>query len=133
MTTELQLVKDGKVLYKIPIQAYEEDEEGLTMDVDQQDISRLVGIFSIAANEGRLRMMMELARRGEMKFSDLLKMSTNPKLVKTCVDDLAEAGMLEHEERGSYRSSERGTALAITMTAGLSRLLDMLEEDMSVE
>jgi DNA-binding HxlR family transcriptional regulator len=133
MTTELQLVKDGRVLYKISIQAYAEDEHGLTMDVDEQDIDKLVGIYSIAANEGRLRMMMELAKRGEMRFSELLKMSTNPKLVKTCVDDLTEAGMLEHEERGSYRSSERGTALAITMTAGLARLLDMLEEEISVE
>lgn len=133
MGTELQLVRDGRVLYRIPIQSYEEAEDGLLVDVDEEDLGRLSEIYSIAANEGRLRMMLELARRREMRFSDLLKLSTNPKLVKTCVDEMAHAGLLEHEERGAYRPSETGSALAIAMTVGLSKLLEALEEEYRVE
>lgn len=102
---------------------------GLYMsDVDHEDIRRLADLYSIAANQRRLRIMVELMRRGEMRFTELLEFAVNPKLVKDCMEPMVREGMVIHEGRGSgYRPSEAGVALAMTMTAGLSKLLDYLE------
>ena len=128
MTTELQLVRDGKVLYKIPIGSLEETDERLLTGVDDEDLERLADLYSIAANEGRLRMMLELARKREVRFSDLLRVSTNPKLVRSCMDEMEEAGLAEHEMWGKYRQTERRAGLVVFMTAGLAKVLDALED-----
>lgn len=125
---EFQLVEDGKVLFRVPLRAHGEMPE-MPLQMNEDDIEKLVSLYSIASNGGRLRMMFELATRDEVKFSDLLEFTSNPKMVHDCLKPMMEEGMLEHEERGPYRSSVRGAALAITMTAGLAKLLEVLEEE----
>ena len=130
MGTEIQLIKDGKVLFRIPIPSAEDRPDISDFDVDEESIGKLVNIYSIASNEKRLRLMLELARRGEMRFSDMLEIAVNPKLLSESIIPMLKEGIVLHEGRGScYKSSEMGTILAFTMTAGLGRLLTALDEE----
>ncbi len=122
-------MRDGKVLFRWPINAVGEEASELAAEIDEGDIKKLATLYSIGANERRLRMMLELIRQGEMSFSELLKVAVNPKLFGDCMNPLMREGMVIHERRRApYRTSERGAVLAITMTAGVARLLDVLEE-----
>jgi len=132
MTLEFQLVEGNRVLFRVPLRAHAERPE-VPLEMDEDDIEKLASLYSIASNEGRLRMMFEMAARGEVKFSDLLELTSNPKMVHDCLKPMMEEGMLEHEQRGPYRPSVRGAALVITMTAGLARLLDALEDEVGGE
>ena len=94
-------------------------------------MTQLTDLYSMAANGRRLRMMLELMRRGEMRFSEMQGIAVNPKLVRDCMEPMVRAGLVIHERRSEpYRPSERGTALAIAMTTGMGRLLQALEEEM---
>ncbi len=129
MVTEIQLIRDGRVLFRVPIPSAEDKPERAELDLDDQSIEKLVSIFDIASNERRLRLMLELARRGEMTFSDMVQISVNPKLVAESIEPMMREGMVLHGERGScYKYSQMGTILAYTMTAGFGRLLVALEE-----
>lgn len=123
------MVKDDKVIFRLPIGSLNEEPEGVSMEMNKHEIERLAKIYSIAANEKRLRIMLELTRRGEMRFTDVLQVALNPKLVRDCMEPMMREGMVLHEGRGScYKQSELGTILAFTMTTGLGRLLRTLEE-----
>jgi len=125
---ELQIVDGKRVLFRTSIEPPNEGSAGPELEEDM--LKRLVAIHSIAANERRIRIMMELMRRGEMQFSDLLGVAENPKLVSDCMKPLMEEGMVVHEGWGSsYKPTWGGSAVAVTMTAGLARLLEFLEEE----
>ncbi len=130
MVLELRLVKDGKILFKVPMEGSIAVSGLYASQMDDKDIERLVGLHSLAANEKRVRIMLEMMKKGEMSFTELLGTAVNPKLVKDCMEPMMREGMVIHEGRGSgYRPSEAGVALAMTMTAGLSKLLDYLERE----
>ncbi len=127
-------MKDGNVLFRWPIHAYGEEVSEMVAEIDDEDIEKLANLYSIGANEKRLRVMLELMRQGEMSFSELLRVAVNPKLVGDCMNPLLKEGMVIHERRRApYRTSEKGAVLAITMTAGVARLLDVLDEEMEGE
>jgi len=129
MTLEWQLVNGREVLFRIPILEPVEEAESRE-ELDESEAERLADLYSIAANERRLKMMSEMWRKGEMQFSDLLDVAENPKLVVDCVRPLVEGGMVSHQGRGScYRPTRAGFAFAITMTRAVPRLLEFLEED----
>ncbi len=130
MSLEFQLVRGRKVLFRFPIQTDEGEGIGSDLGLDEGEIERLAAIHAIAANERRLRMMMELTSRRETTFSDLLDVAENPKLVTDCMKPLMEEGMVTHEKWGSsYRPTEAGVAFAIAMTAGLTKLLEYFEAE----
>ena len=130
MPLELRLVKDDRILFSVPVW----DPQGpleIQPEMDDEDFMELANLYSIAANGRRLRMMSELMRRGEMRFSDMLEFAVNPKLVRDCMEPMLKAGLVVHDNRREpYRPSELGTALAIAMTTGMERLLQALEEEM---
>lgn len=130
MGTELRLIKDGKVLFNLSIPTNETRGRREKLEVDEDSLERLANIYSIVSNERRLRLLIELARRGEMRFSDMLEISVNPKTVSESIGPMLEEGIVLHGGRGScYRPSDMGTILAFTMSAGLGRLLAAFEEE----
>lgn len=129
MVLELRLVKNGKTLFRVPMEGSLEVSGLYASAMDDKDIERLADLHSLASNEKRIRIMLEMMKKGKMSFTELLGFAVNPKLVKDCMEPMMREGMVIHEGRGSgYRPSEAGVALAMTMTAGLSKLLDYLEE-----
>jgi len=133
LALELRLVRDNRVLFSVPVY----DPEGTVSvgpELEEEEMGQLIGLYSIAANGRRLRMMVELMKRGEMRFSDMLELALNPKLVRDCVEPMVKAGLVIHEgRREPYRPSELGTAVAIAMTSGMGKLLEALEEEMEEE
>lgn len=121
---------DKRILFRAPIEGLRDEGDRLALELNEAEIGRLASIYSIAANERRLRIMLELMRRGEMQFSDLLDVAENPKLVSDCMKPLMEEGMVIHKKWGSsYRTTTTGTAFAMAMTTGLAKLLEFLEEE----
>jgi hypothetical protein len=68
MPLELRLVQDGEVLFSVPLDFTAGEAGQPDIDLDREEIERLVSIYSIAANERRLRAMIELTQKGEMSF-----------------------------------------------------------------
>ena len=129
MALEWQLVNGKHVLFRIPIQAQAETTAA-EEELDEDEVERLVDLFSVAANERRFRMMQELHRRGEMQFSDLLDVAENPKLVTDCMKPLVEEGLVVHEKwESSYRPTRVGLVVTATMTGLLPKLLEFFEEE----
>ncbi len=126
----MQVVKDNKVLFTVPLEYSGEGEGEPYQYADEEDIEKLASIYSIVANQRRLRMIMELMRRGEMSFSELLKVGLNPKLVRDCMNPMVREGIVIHEKkRAPYRASFSGMAMATTMITGITKLLEYLEEE----
>ncbi len=124
---EILLVEDGKVLFRFPIL----EKGGSSQHMGDLEIGRLSDLCSVGANRKRLKVMLELAKGKEMLFSDVMQIVTNPKLAQDCLQPLLKEGLVLHGERGSaYRASRRGQALAVAMTIGLGRMLDVLENKM---
>ena len=117
MSLELALVRNGKVVFRSPIIA---PGMGEVNEIESSDFQRLAEIFFLASNEGRLRLMNELMRRQETRFTELLRIVVNPKLAKDCVEPMVKAGLLVHKSKGStYKPSPRGAIVISTLTWGL--------------
>ena len=133
MTIELRLVRDGKTIFSIPIHSSSEGADRGRLEMEDDDMERLADLYSIAANERRFRIMHELTRRGEMKHSDILRIAMNPKFVHDCINPMVEEGIVIHGKKGTgYRPSNKGFAY-VTLTTGLSRILELLEEEMEAD
>ena len=133
MTIELRLVRDGKTIFNIPIHSSSEGADRGKLEMEDDDMERLADLYSIAANERRFRIMHELTRRGEMKHSDILRIAMNPKFVHDCINPMVEEGIVIHGKKGTgYRPSNKGFAY-VTLTTGLSRILELLEEEMEAD
>ncbi len=130
MTIELRLVRDGKTIFSMPIHSSSEDADSVMLDLEDADMERLADLYSLAANGRRLRIMHELAKRGEMRFSDILQIAMNPKIVHDFLEPMVREGIVVHEgKRTGYRPSTKGFAY-VSLTTGLSRILELLEEEM---
>ena len=129
MSTQLLLRKDGKTLVTIPVPS-PGAEPDLGFGPVEAMMGELVKIFAIASNERRLRLMLELMKKPETRFTDLLQVGVNPKLVQDCVGPMVEGGLLLHEGKGAgYSPSQKG-ALVITMvTRGMAEMLKATEAD----
>jgi hypothetical protein len=65
-----------------------------------------------------------------MRFSDVLRAVTNPKLAQDCLQPLVKAGLVLHEERGSaYRASPRGRDNGVLLTSAISLVLEALDRE----
>ncbi|TLX97053.1 MAG: hypothetical protein E6K96_04355 [Thaumarchaeota archaeon] len=133
MTIELRLVRDGKTIFSIPIHSSREGVDRGKLELEDDDMERLADLYSVAASERRFRIMHELTKRGQMKHSDILRIAMNPKFVHDCINPMVEEGMVIHEnKRTGYRPSNKGFAY-VTLTTGLSRILELLEEEMEAD
>ncbi len=114
MSARLVITKDGRTVVSVPL--LQPGVEG-NADVETAEplLGELVEIFSIASNERRLRLMIQLMKSPETRFTELLQVGVNPKLVQDCVAPMVRSGLLVHEGKGAaYRPSAKG-ALVITM------------------
>jgi hypothetical protein len=131
MTLEWQLVKDNRIIFRFTVGPSDEYDEGVSSKMNKREIERLANIYSIAGNEKRLRIMLEFTRRGQMRFTDVLQVALNPKLVGDCMEPFVKGGLVSHEGRGSfYKPSEFGNIVVSTMTTVLPRILAALEAEL---
>jgi predicted transcriptional regulator len=127
MTLEILLVKNDSVLFRFPLDSVGDGLESLS----DSEIERISALYTIGANRKRLKVMLELAKGNEMRFSEVMQIVMNPKLAQDCLQPLLKEGLVLHGERGStYRASRRGLALVAAMTLGVGQMLDVLEQEM---
>jgi len=133
MGLKLQLVKDGHVIFEIPISITEWPKELLENELESidEDFQRFSKIFDALSNETRIRMMirMLLEEDAPVRFADLMQdLRLNPKIVWENLGKLSQCGFLEKTGRGKYRCSEFGQRAFTLMSLAMRRLLKIIDE-----
>lgn len=131
MKLKWQLVRDGEVIFEIPLSPTKTSREAFISELDafEEYFSRLSKIFIALSNETRWRMMKQLVRKRNrtISFSDFMRdLNLNPKLVWENTRKLSEGGLLNKIGRGQYRCSAFGEAGFIMINLSLKRLIDEL-------
>ena len=133
MKLRLLLVKDGEVLFEVPLSVEEWPRERLEDELDdfENEFERFSRLFDALSHKSRLRMMKRLFEDDSLTlgFADFMKdLSLNPKIVWESTKKLRRGGLLEKSEDGKYRCSEQGEAEFLMLSLALRRLLQALEE-----
>jgi len=133
MKLKLQLVRDGEVLFEIPLSPTDWPREQLEDELDafETDFQRFPKIFVALSHETRFRMMKRLMEEEDrtINFADFMKdLNLNPKIVWENAKKLREGGFLEKVERGKYRCSKIGQRGFILLNFAFRRLMEALEE-----
>ncbi|TET64701.1 ArsR family transcriptional regulator [Candidatus Bathyarchaeota archaeon] len=133
MKLKLQLVRDGEVLFEIPLSPTDWPKEQLKNELEAlgDDFQRFSKIFDDLSHETRLRMMKRLMEEEDrtMNFADFMRdLNLNPKIVWENTKKLREGGLLEKVDRGIYRCSDFGQRRFILISFAFRRLIETLEE-----
>ncbi len=126
---EVRLENDGKVIFS-------SRDIGEDLDFEDTDYASLTDYFSLIASKQRLKVLQALSNAVELRFSDILKITGNPKLVGDCVNPMIERKMLVHAEGQGYRLSARGRNFANIMLVPfpmIVRHLDRIEREALAE
>jgi len=132
MALKLQLVKNGKIIFDVPLYPKDWSKDQLEHELDalESSFDRLTKTFDALSHTTRLRMLRRLMEESDltMNFADFMReLDLNPKLVWENTRKLREGGLLEKVEKGKYRCSEFGR-IELMMSLALRRLMKELEE-----
>lgn len=133
MKLKLQLVRDGEVLFEMPLSPTDWPRQQLTDELEafEEDFQRFAKIFTALSHETRFGMMRRLIEEEDrtMNFTDFMRdLELNPKIVWESAKKLREGGFVEKIERGKYRCSEAGQREFILMSLAMRRLIQTLKE-----
>ena len=127
MTLRLCLLDDDRVLFSLPLPWKSGSE--LPSALTDEELERLSILYSMGSNRKRLKVMMELAKGRELRFSDVMLMVTNPKLAQDSLQPMVREGLVLHEKGMGYRPSSGGLRVLLVLTLGLGRILTLVERD----
>jgi len=133
MGLKLQLVKDGRVIFEVPMSVAEWPKDMLENEFEsiEGDFRRFSEIFDVLSNETRIRMMRRflMGRDTSVRFVDLMQdLDLNPKIVWENLGKLSRCGFLEKIGRGKYRCSEFGQRAFMLMGLAMRHLLEIIRE-----
>ena len=133
MKLKLQLVRDGEVLFEIPLSPTDWPRQQLADELEafEEDFQRFSKIFAALTHETRFGMMRRLIEEEDrtMNFTDFMRdLELNPKIVWESAKKLREGGFVEKIERGKYRCSEVGQRRFILLSLAMRRLIQTLKE-----
>ncbi len=125
MTMQICLMEDEKVLFSLPLPSKTAGE--LPLVLSETELDRLSTLYSIGSNRKRLRVMMEFAKGGELRFSEVMQIVTNPKLAQDSLQPLVKEGLVLHQKGLGYKPSDAGLKVLLVLTVGLGRILALVE------
>ncbi len=133
MSLKLQLVRDGKIIFEIPLSPTDWPKDQLETELTafEEDFERFSSMFDALSNQTRLRMMRRLVQEenSTMNFADFMRdLDLNPKTVWENSKKLSDGGFLTKTGRGTYSCSEFSQSAFLTLSLALRRLLESLEE-----
>jgi len=133
MGLKLQLVKNGQVIFEIPLSTDEWSRDLLENELKsmEEDFQRFSRIFDALSNETRIRMMRQflIREKSPVRFADLMQnLELNPKIVWENLGRLSECGFLEKTGRGKYKCSEFGKRAFVLLGLALKELLEIVKE-----
>jgi DNA-binding transcriptional ArsR family regulator len=132
MKLKVQLVRDGKTLFEVPLSPADWSKQDLEEELkeNEESFERLAKIFSVLSHATRLRMMSRLVGADDrtLRFADFMQdLDLNPKIVWENSRKLEEGGLLEKTGRGKYVCSEFGETFMMVSLA-LRRLIESIEQ-----
>jgi DNA-binding transcriptional ArsR family regulator len=130
---KLQLLKDNKIVFEMPLSTDEWQRKRLEHELGsfEQDLGRFSRLFDALSHETRLRMMTRLFEHDEqaLGFADFMRdLDLNPKTVWESTRKLRAGGLLTKSRDGKYRCSDPATAEFLMVSLALRRLLHAVEE-----
>jgi len=133
MKLKLQLLKNGKIVFEMPLSMEEWPRNRLENELAsfEQELERFTKVFDALSHETRLRMMTRLFEDDDrtLSFADFMKdLDLNPKIVWEGTRKLREGGLLTKSPDGKYRCSAPGVAEFLMLSLALRRLLKAVEE-----
>lgn len=133
MKLKLQLLKDNKVVFEMPLSMDEWPRRRLETELSsfERDLSRFTRLFDALSHETRLRMMTRLFEDDDLtlSFADFMRtLDLNPKIVWENTRKLQESGLLTKSADGKYRCSDPAVAEFLMLSLALRRLLKTMEE-----
>ncbi len=133
MKLKLQLVRNGEVLFEIPLSPTDWPKDQLENELEalEDDFQRFSKVFDTLSHETRLRMMKRLMEEEDrtINFADFMRdLNLNPKIVWENTRKLREGGLLEKVDRGIYRCSDFGERRFILISFAFRRLIEALEK-----
>ena len=105
MKLKLQLVRDGEIIWEIPLSPIDWSRKRLENEFKdfEQHFHRFSKIFDVLSNETRLRMMRRVVEQEDntMSFADFMRdLDLNPKIVWENSRKLTNSGFLRKTGRG---------------------------------
>jgi len=133
MELKLQLVRNGEVLFEIPLSPSDWPKAQLDNELEalEGDFQKFSKIFDALSHETRLRMMKRLMEEEDqtVNFADFMRdLNLNSKIVWENTRKLREGGLLEKVDRGRYRCSDVGQRGFMLISCAFRRLIEALEE-----
>ena len=133
MSLKLQLIKDGKIIFQIPLSPTDWPKDQLETELTafEEDFQKFSNMFDALSNQTRLKMMRRLVQEenSTMNFADFMRdLDLNPKTVWENSKKLSDGGFLTKTGRGTYSCSEFSQSAFLTLSLALRRLLESLEE-----
>lgn len=133
MKFKLQLLKDGKVIFEMPLSMEEWPRHRLENELAsfEREHERFTRLFDALSHETRLRMMTHLFEDDDrtLSFAEFMRdLDLNPKIVWEGTRKLREGGLLTKSPDGKYRCSDSGVAEFLMLSLALRRLLKAMEE-----
>ena len=130
---KLLLVRNGDVLFEIPLVAENWSKEELVNELDglEEDFDKFSSFFDALSNEARLRMMKQLFEdeNRTVGFTDFMReLGLNPKIVWESTRKLAKGGLLEKLDDGKYHCPKQSQAEFLMVSLALRRLLGVLQD-----
>jgi DNA-binding transcriptional ArsR family regulator len=133
MKLKLQLKRDGKVLFEMPLSMDEWTKQGLERELDfsEPELEKFSKLFDALSHGTRLRMMTRLLGDEDLTlgFGEFMRdLRLNPKTVWDSTRKLQEGGLLVKSKDGRYRASEPGVTEFLLLSLALRRLFKAVEE-----
>jgi len=133
MKLKLQLTKNGKIVFEMPLTTEEWTKSRLANELTsfEQEVERFSKLFDALSHETRLKMMKRLLEDDDLTlgFGDFMRdLRLNPKTVWESTRKLQEGGLLVKSEEGKYRCSKPGAAEFLMLSLALRHLFKAIEE-----
>jgi DNA-binding transcriptional ArsR family regulator len=133
MKLKLQLKRDGKVLFEMPLSMDEWTKQGLERELDfsEPELEKFSKLFDALSHGTRLRMMTRLLGDEDLTlgFGEFMRdLRLNPKTVWDSTRKLQEGGLLVKSKDGRYRASEPGVTEFLLLSLAIRRLFKAVEE-----
>jgi len=130
---KLQLLKDNKVVYEMPLSMEEWPRERLENELNsfEQELGKFTRLFDALSHETRLRMMTRIFGNDDLAlgFADFMRdLDLNPKIVWEGTRKLREGGLLTKSHDGKYRCSDPAVAEFLMLSLALRRLIKAMDE-----
>jgi DNA-binding HxlR family transcriptional regulator len=128
-------MRNGKVILDLPIEPKEKELEQLYGELDslERDMAEIQAIHDVFSNETRFRMMCEMVRRSDSRFSQLMqKVDANQKIVSEGLRRMVKQSMVHRVERHPrevyYFPSRLGFASFLACLT-MRRIIEELDSD----